>query len=151
MAAKFTLQAPLDLARHRMVAGERLLLMIRRKEQAAKLKLEELESYRREYQARLLNNSQGGMDILMLKDFHAFLGKLEQAIHYQLDEIEQQHAHWLAAHRSWLELRQKVKSYEVLAQRHAQAETLIQDRLEQRRSDELSNRKAAVSRLTEQG
>ncbi len=49
MAAKFTLQVPLDLAWHRMVAGERLLLMIRRKEQAAKLKLEELESYRREY------------------------------------------------------------------------------------------------------
>ncbi|OIO79313.1 MAG: flagellar export protein FliJ [Hydrogenophilaceae bacterium CG1_02_62_390] len=131
-----------------MAAGERLLLMIRRKEQAAKLKLEELENYRREYQTRLLGDSQAGMDILMLKDFHAFLGKLEQAIHHQANEVEQQHAHWLAAHQSWLELRRKVKSYEVLEQRHIQVEARIQDRLEQRQSDELSNRKAAVSRLT---
>jgi flagellar FliJ protein len=149
MAAKFQLQALLDQARHRMDAGERLLLLIRRKEEAAKLKLEELQRYRREYQARLSGTSQGGMDILMLREFHVFLGKLEQALQQQTREVEQQHARWMAAHQNWLELRQKVKSYEVLEKRHIQAEALLQDRKDQRQSDELSGRKAAERILAE--
>ncbi len=143
MAAKFPLQVLLDQARHRMTAGERLLLMIRRKEEAAKLKLEELQRYRREYQSRLAGNSQGGMDILMLREFHVFLGKLELAIRHQAKEVELQHARWQAAHQSWLDLRQKVKSYEVLEKRHIQAEIRQQERKDQRQNDEFSGRKAA--------
>jgi flagellar FliJ protein len=143
MATRFPLQSLLDQARHRMDAGERLLLMIRRKEEAAKFKLEELQRYRREYQSRLAGNSQGGMDIQMLREFHAFLGKLEQALQHQTKEVEQQHARWLAAHQNWLELRQKVKSYEVLEKRHLQTEMQCQERKDQRQSDEFSGRKAA--------
>lgn len=149
MAAKFPLQALLDQARHRMEAGERLLLMIRRKEEAAKLKLEELQRYRREYHERLTGNSRGGMDIHMLRDFHVFLGKLELAIKQQSKEVEQQHTYWQVAHQNWLELRQKVKSYEVLEKRHIEAEIQRQDRKEQRQSDEFAGRKAAVKQLAE--
>jgi len=149
MAAKFQLQVLLDQARHRMEASERLLLMIRRKEEMAKMKLEELKRYRIEYQRRLAGNSQGGMDIMLLRDFHAFLGKLEQAIRHQDREVEQQHERWLSAHRGWLELRQKVKSYEVLEKRHIAAENLRQDRKDQKQSDELVGRKIAAKRLTE--
>jgi flagellar FliJ protein len=149
MAAKFQLQALLDQARHRMEASERLLLMIRRREELAKTKLEELKHYRVEYQRRLSGNSQGGMDIMMLRDFHAFLAKLEQAIHHQGHEVEQQHNRWLSAHQNWLELRQKVKSYEVLEKRHVAAENLLQDRRDQKQSDELVGRKIAAKRLTE--
>ncbi|MDR3395675.1 MAG: flagellar export protein FliJ [Parasulfuritortus sp.] len=143
MATRFPLQSLLDQARHRMDAGERLLLMIRRKEEAAKFKLEELQRYQREYQSRLAGNSQGGMDIQMLREFHAFLGKLEQALQHQTKEVEQQHARWLIAHQNWLELRQKVKSYEVLEKRHLQTEIQRQERKDQRQSDEFSGRKAA--------
>jgi flagellar FliJ protein len=147
MAAKFPLQTLLDHARHRMAAAERLLLMIRRKEEAAKFKLEELRRYRTEYQSRLAGDSRGGMDIQMLRDFHAFLGKLEQAVLFQGREVELQHARWLEAHHNWLELRQKVESYEVLEKRHFQAESQRQERREQRQSDELVNRKVAAARL----
>lgn len=147
MASKFPLQVLLDQARHRMEAGERLLLMIRRKEEAAKLKLEELHRYRREYHEQLTGNSRGGMDIHRLRDFHVFLGKLELAIRQQTREVEQQHSYWQVAHRNWLELRQKVKSYEVLEKRHIEAEIRSQDRKDQRQSDEFAGRKAAVKQL----
>lgn len=144
MASAFSLQALLDQARHRMEASERLLLMIRHKEEAAKQKLEELNGFRLDYRGRLSGNTQGGMDILLLRDYYAFLAKLEQAIRFQEREVEQQHARWLAAHANWLELRQKVKSYEVLKERHIQAENKRQNIREQRQSDEFAGRKAAV-------
>jgi flagellar FliJ protein len=147
MGVAFPLQSLLDHARHRMQAAERLLMMIKRKEEAAKLKQQELERYREEYRARLADVSQAGMDILMLKDYRRFLDKLEQAIGQQAGEAEALHGRWLAAQESWLEMRKKVKSYEVLEVRHRQDETQRQDRREQRQVDELSNRKAAVSRL----
>lgn len=147
MAAAFPLQSLLDHARHRMQAAERLLLMIKRKEDAARLKQQELERYREEYRARLADVSQSGMDILMLNDYRRFLEKLEQAIGQQAAEVEALHGRWLAAQDNWLELRKKVKSFEVLENRHHQGEARRQDRREQRQVDELSNRKAAVSRL----
>jgi len=147
MAAAFPLQSLLDHARHRMQAAERLLMMIKRKEDAARLKQQELERYREEYRARLASVSQSGMDILMLNDYRRFLEKLEQAIGLQAAEVEALHGRWLAAQENWLELRKKVKSFEVLEVRHREGETRRQDRREQRQVDELSNRKAAVSRL----
>ncbi|NTV94239.1 MAG: flagellar export protein FliJ [Thiobacillus sp.] len=149
MAAKFPLQSLLDHARHRMEAAERLLLMIKRKEDAAKLRHEELERYRSEYMARLSGSSRSGMDIQMLRDYHVFLGKLEQAIRNQAGEVEMLHGRWLAAHESWLALRQKVQSFEVLESRHIKAELWREDRRDQRQSDELSSRKAALARLAE--
>ncbi|MDD4881900.1 MAG: flagellar export protein FliJ [Gallionellaceae bacterium] len=149
MPTRFPLQTLLDHARHRMEAAERLLLMIRRKEDAARLKHEELDRYRREYMVRLSGNSQGGMDIQMLRDFHVFLGKLDQAIRNQAAEVERMHSRWQAAHENWLALRQKVKSFEVLEGRHQRAELWRQDRLDQRQSDELSSRKAAIARMIE--
>ena len=149
MATKFPLQSLLDHSRHRMEAAERLLLMIKRKEDAAKLKHEALERYRREYMARLSGASQGGMDIQMLRDFHVFLGKLDQAIKNQAGEVALMHSRWLAAHESWLALRQKVKSFEVLETRHQRAELWREDRRDQRQSDELSGRKAAIARVSE--
>jgi flagellar FliJ protein len=149
MAKAFPLRTLLDHARHRMEAAERLLQMIRRKEEQAKLKLEELERYQREYRERLLGSRQGGMNIHMMRDFHAFMAKLERAIEHQAREVESQHERWLDAHRSLLELRQKVKSYEVLEKRHATAELQRQERRDQRQSDELASLRAAEKLYSE--
>lgn len=149
MPTAFPLQSLLDHARHRMEAAERLLLMIKRKEDSAKLQLDELGRYQGEYRMRLSGTSQGGMSIQMLRDYHVFLGKLEGAIRHQHEEVSQLHARWQAAHESWLALRRKVKSYEVLADRHHAAESYRQDRIEQRQSDEFAERKAAAARLAD--
>ncbi len=148
MASGFPLQSLLDHTRHRMNAGERLLLMIKRKEEGARRRLEELETYRREYHGRLTDASQGGMSIQMLREFHIFLGKLQTAIQQQSAEVDQLHTRWQTAHGNWLDLRRKVKSYEVLAERHMAMERRRQERREQGQSDEMAGRKAAVSQVT---
>lgn len=120
------------------------MIMLKRKEDAARLKHEELGRYRVEYQERLSGTSRVGMDIHLLRDYHAFLHKLEQAIANQAGEVEALRQRWQMAHDNWLDLRQRVKSFEVLETRHRQAELLRQDRREQRQNDEYSGRKAAL-------
>lgn len=126
-----------------MQAAERLLRLLRRKEDDAQQRLQELHGFKAEYRLRLSGGGATGMDIAMLRDFYAFLVKLDSAVAHQESEVAQAHAHWLAAHENWLALRQKVKAYEALAVRHAKQEMQQQDKRDQRLTDETALRKHA--------
>ncbi len=142
MATRFPLQSLLDHSRHRMEAAERLLRILRRKEEAARQRHEELQGYKRDYQQRLAGETGArGMQIHLLRDFHAFLGKLDVAIHHQENEVAQATAHWQSAHDNWLTLRQKVKAYEALADRHRHQEIKREEKRDQRQTDEQAARR----------
>ncbi len=143
MAAAFPLQALLDHSRHRMEAAERLLRALKRKEDLAQQRLQELHGFKSEYQARLSGDRAVVMDIILLRDFYVFLGKLDSAIAHQDVEVTNAHAHWQVAHENWMALRQKVKAFETLADRHAKQETQKQDKRDQRITDETALRKHA--------
>ncbi len=143
MATAFPLQALLDHSLHRMEAAERLLRALKRKEEAAHQRLLELQGYKSEYQARLSGVGSSGMDIVMLRDFYAFMIKLDSALEHQETDCAKAHANWQAAHNNWLALRQKVKAYETLATRHASQETQRQEKRDQRTTDETALRKHA--------
>jgi flagellar protein FliJ len=141
LAARFPLQALLDHARHRMEAAERLLRMLKRKEDAARQQLQELQGFKAEYQGRLAGGGADGINILLLRDFYAFLTKLDHAIAHQDGEVVQAHAHCQSAQENWLILRQKVKAYETLASRHASQELQKEEKRDQRQTDEAALRK----------
>lgn len=143
MAKPFRLRTLLEHARHRLEAAERLLRMLRRKEEDAQRRLDELRQYHADYQARLAGRGQVGIDIQLWRDYHVFLIKLEAAVRHQEGEVAQLHGHWLKAQTAWLEQRKRVRSFEVLAQRQADAEMRRQDKLEQRMFDELAGRQSA--------
>ncbi|MEW5771744.1 MAG: flagellar export protein FliJ [Pseudomonadota bacterium] len=140
MPRAFPLQAPLDHAIHRMRAAERMLRMLRRKEAAARQRLDEVRGYKREYQSRLADAGGRGLDIHLLRDYHVFLGKIEQAIRHQEAEVRKAEENWQAAHAKWLELRRQVKAYEVLAERHRQETLRKEERRDQRLTDETAAR-----------
>jgi flagellar FliJ protein len=141
LAADFPLQTLLDHSRHRMEAAERLLRLLKRKEDSARQRLQELEGYKSEYQARLTGDGAAGMNIVLLRDFYAFMVKLDSAINHQASDVQQTHARWSSAHENWLALRQKVKAYETLAARHADQEMRMQERRDQRVTDEAALRR----------
>lgn len=136
MAKRFPLQTLLEHSQHRMESAERLLLTLKRREDSAKARLEELHGFKAEYQQRLAGTGSRGIDIQLLRDFHVFLLKMDGAIRQQAGEVDKAHAHWLQAHAHWLQLRQKVKAYETLAQRHHAQELARLEKREQRLSDE---------------
>jgi flagellar protein FliJ len=141
MAERFPLQTLLDHSRHRMDAAERLLRILKRREDAARARLEELQGFKQDYLQRLAGAGANGMEIHFLRDFHAFLGKLDAAILQQSGEVERCRENWRAAHVNWLSLRQKVKAYETLARRHHDRELARMEKREQRLSDESALRR----------
>lgn len=147
MAGAFPLQSLLDHAAHRMEAAERLLRMYRRKEDAARVRLEEIQGYKREYQLRMTGAGEQGVDIQLLRGYHAFLLKVDHAIAHQETELGQLQANWAAAHAKWLDLRRQVRAYEVLAKRFHEEERLRNDKRDQRVTDE----SAAQSRSAFEG
>lgn len=141
MAKRFPLQTLLEHSRNRMEAAERLLVTLKRREEAARGRLEELNGYKAEYQQRLAGSGARGMDIHLLRDFHVFLAKMDAAIQQQTGEVDRARAHWQQAHVSWLALRQKVKAFETLAERHLAQELARQEKRDQRLTDESALRK----------
>ena len=144
--ATFPLQVLLDHSRHRMEAAERLLRLLKRKEDAAHQRLVALQGYKSEYQTRLSGDGAEGMDIVMLRDFYAFMVKLDGAIEHQEADFAKAHASLQLAHNDWLVLRQKVKAYETLAVRHAHQELQLQEKRDQRLTDETALRKHASNK-----
>jgi flagellar FliJ protein len=141
MARAFSLQILLEHASHRLEAAERLLRMLGRKEEAARERLEEVQGYKREYQRRMTGAGEQGMEIHRLRDFHAFLSKIDQAIQHQETEVARAHAHWETAHEKWLEQRRQVKAYEVLAERHRNEARRQEEKRDQRATDEAASQK----------
>jgi len=143
VAAAFPLQALLEHSRHRMEVAERLLRALKRKEDLAQQRLQELHGFKSEYQARLSGDRAVVMDIILLRDFYVFLSKLDNAIAHQNGEVTNAQTHWKVAHDNWLALRQKVKAFETLADRHVKQEIQKQEKREQRLTDETALRKHA--------
>ena len=119
-----------------MEAAERLLRMLKRKQDEARRQLDQLYRFQGEYQERLRQATASGMGIQQLRDYQSFLVKMRGAIEHQMREADNAGQRWEAAHKQWLELRQKVKAYETLAERHRAQESRRQERTEQKLTDE---------------
>ena len=115
--------------------------MLGRKEAAARARLEEVQGYKREYQQRMAGATAQGLEIHLLREYHAFLGKVDVAIRHQESELARAREHWEAAHGKWLEQRRQVKAYEVLAERHHQRRQRLDEQRDQRVTDEIAGRK----------
>ncbi len=143
--ARFGLQPLLEHSQHRLEAAERLLRMLRRKQEEAQRQLDQLYQFQGEYQARLRQTTAAGMSIQQLRDYQIFMVKVQGAIDHQVRELNLAGQRWEAAHKQWLEQRQKVKAYEALAERHRAAESRRVERYEQKLSDERANARRAGS------
>lgn len=140
MPRRFPLQPLLDLAQDHTDEAARSLHKRKIAWQEAEEKLLQLKSYQEDYQARLLQGTKMGMQVNALKDFHLFLGKLENAIRHQMDEVARSKKYWEDGRHEWQAKQRKLKAFDTLSQRHFRSEMKREDKLEQREQDELSNR-----------
>lgn len=140
MPGRFPLQTLHDLAADRLDAATRRLAELKRNWQEAEDKLAQLKGFQEEYRRRLGQAVGAGMDMTRMRDFHAFLAKIETAIRQQMAEVERRRLDWEQGQRVWLEERRKLKTYDVLKERHAQSERVREARREQRLQDEHARR-----------
>lgn len=136
MARRFPLQPLHDLASDRLDAATRRLAQLKQRWQQQEEKLAQLRGFRAEYQRRLGEAVASGLDMRRMRDFYAFISKIETAIRQQLVEIERCKTEWEQGQHAWLEERRKLKTYDVLKDRHVRKERVRDDRIEQREQDE---------------
>jgi len=104
-------------------------------------RLEQLRAFRREYEQKLAFAGQNGIDAYRLRDYNAFLGRIDQAIAQQREQLgkieaeaEQLREHWLAEWGNAKALEQLVERYRARERRDAEAR-------EQRQNDEIASQR----------
>ena len=137
---RFPLQNVHDLSRNKADAAARRLHQLKAHWQAAENKLEELRKFRREYEERLRQTAGHGMKIHKMRDFHAFLSKLDHVMRAQGEEVARCRCEWEKGLQHWQEQHRRLNAYDALAKRHMNREIKRDNLREQRHLDELATR-----------
>lgn len=103
-------------------------------------RLEELLNFRTEYQQRLQDEGNRGIDARTLQDFRAFIQKLDTAIAQQRGLIQAAVGDYELCKKNWTVTRSRSKALENVVDRYRQQEQSDADRREQRDADERSQR-----------
>lgn len=112
----------------------------------AEARLEELRNYAREYRDAFRKRAEEGTGIRKLRDFQAFLARLEEAIRAQEQIVAQARERVAGSRHNWQGAAQKVKAVGAVVERWQKTEALVLDRRDQKDSDERAQRLAFAAR-----
>ncbi len=150
MARHFSLQPLCDLAQERVETATRELATLKQQWQLQEDKLKQLQLFQSEYRRRLHDTLTLGVDMTRMRDFQVFLHKIDIALRQQQIEIEHARVRWEHGQRAWMEARRKLKTYDVLKERHQQKEAQRDGRIEQREQDEHARKSYSSKKHTEE-
>ncbi len=142
MTKPFSLQSLVDLAQHQNESATNKLGQLNRQQQSAQSKLEMLQQYRKDYQARLQASTQNGINPAELRNFQEFINNLDQAINQQLKLVTQSQVSTKAGRGEFNTAQRKLKSLDVLQQRHIETQKIAAAKSEQTALDEHTGRSA---------
>lgn len=141
MSRQFPLQSLLDLSQLRLDEATRKLGELISGQQEASKRLELIQQYREEYQARFVATAKNGIGRDAWQNYRVFLDRLDDAV-AQARELAAASAQRTAAgQQEWLHKRGRVKAFDTLAQRHQSNVMHAENRREQKSVDELSARR----------
>lgn len=143
MTKPFTLQPLIDLTQHQHETATRKLGQLNQLQQSAQQKLDTLLEYRKDYQNRLQEAAQSGMDPVQLRNFQNFINKLDEAISQQRKALEQSKVSAQIGRAEFDTTQRKLKSFDTLHQRHVEMQRKIAEKSEQKMLDEHTGRMAA--------
>lgn len=103
---------------------------------AARARLEELERYREDYQRGLPDRTANGMQGQTLRDYHAFVARLGEAIRQQTQIVTRCELERDFERNRWRDAATQAKAVETVMQRWNAEDRVRDGRNEQRESDE---------------
>ncbi len=109
--------------------------------EAEQRKLQQLEAYRADYRAGFGQPGRAGMDPHRLRDYAAFLGRIDQALEQQRGAVARLEAQVLCMREQWLERWGRARALERTVERYRAQERGSERRREQAASDELALRR----------
>lgn len=103
-------------------------------------KLQNLRQYHTEYMARFQQTASIGMNASQLREYQAFLNKLEQAINQQEEIVKQSKLNCTEQKQQWTEKHIRTRSMDKAMNRMVDDEQKQKNAQEQKISDELAQR-----------
>jgi len=104
-------------------------------------KLLELQRYKGEYEQQFSQRAGRGMGATDLRDYQAFLARLSEAIKQQQALVARARAEHLAERVKWQEALKRSKALDHVVERWQAEERQMNDKRDQRESDERAQRK----------
>lgn len=133
-------ETPLDvligLAQKKLDDAGRMLAGLGIERKAAQGQLGTLDDYRLDYARRLQRTTQDGLSATNYRNFRQFIATLDEAIRQQNRVIAQIDLRLEAGRKQWYEEKQRLRSYEALKNRRIRQLQVLDQRQEQRASDE---------------
>ncbi len=142
MTKPFSLQPLINLAKHQNDSATHKLGQLNKQQHGAQSKLEMLQQYRKDYQARMQESTKNGIDPAELRNFQGFINKLDEAISQQLKLVGQSKVSTQVGRGEFDTARRKLKSFDTLQQRHIETQKKVAEKSEQKSQDEHSSRSA---------
>jgi flagellar FliJ protein len=138
MTKPFPLKPLLDLSRSRLDEATRELGQLIAREHEGARKLELLQNYRSEYEARFRDAARNGIGVEAWRNYSAFMARIDEAIAAQRNHLEQSQRQTVAGKKLWAHQRNRVKAFDTLENRHHALERGKLAKAEQRLSDEFA-------------
>src|SRR5690606_36327313 len=95
----------------------------------AEARLVELRTYHGEYMGAFRKRCEDGTSIRALRDFQAFLARLDNAVRQQEQLVEQARQRVAGSRRGWQGAAQKVKAVGAVVERWQKTEALVLDQI----------------------
>ncbi len=124
------------LARSRETAAASALQRQQQELQSSNSRLEQLQTFKSEYEARLQAMSSSGMDARQLADYRRFLAGLNDAIRLQGDEVDRSQARVDESREAFVDRSLRRGNVDELIGRSRVAQALDDARREQRLADD---------------
>jgi len=107
----------------------------------AQRKCQELERYREEYEKQFKETAARGIGVTGLRDYQAFLARLNEAVRQQQSVVAREIAERDAERTRWQEMARKAKALDHVVEQWNTEERRARDRREQLETDERAQRR----------
>lgn len=129
------------LADDKADAAAKALAEARRRLEEHVMRLNQLQEFRGQYQMQRTRSGESGIDGFRLRDYNAFVGRIDEAIAQQRQAVAQAEAEVERMRGQWTELLGRARAIDKVVDRYQQDERREDQRKAQRQSDVPSRRR----------
>lgn len=104
-------------------------------------RLAQLQGFRREYEQKFAVSGQSGIDAYRLRDYNAFMARIDQAIAQQREALGRLESEVEALRRDWLSQWGNARALDQLVERYRREERHDEARREQKQHDAIGQRR----------
>lgn len=128
------------VAEDRADAAAKVYAEARKRLEEQRARLQQLIQYRQDYLNQRAANNGGAMDGFRLRDYNAFIARIDTAIQHQQQAVAVAEGEAQRTRRLWTDVLGRARAIEKVVERYQDDERREDNRREQRLSDELATR-----------